>query len=66
MLALVPPLATQLVFGQLVPEGAHGRLLALVAGLVGVAVAASLFEIARGIALLRTRVRLGNALQMAL
>ena len=66
LLALVPPLATQLIFGQIVPEGDHDRLLALVAGLVGVAVAASLFEIGRGIALLRTRVRLGNALQMAL
>ena len=66
MLALVPPLATQLVFGHIVPEGDHDRLLALVAGLVGVAFAASLFEIGRGIALLRTRVRLGNALQMAL
>jgi NHLM bacteriocin system ABC transporter ATP-binding protein len=66
LLALVPPLATQLVFGQIVPEGDHDRLLALVAGLVGVACAASLFEIGRGIALLRTRVRLGNALQMAL
>ena len=65
VLALVPPLATQLVFGQIVPE-VPGRLLALVAELVGVAVAASLFEIARGIALLRARVRLGNALQMAL
>ena len=66
MLALVPPLATQLVFGHIVPEGAYGRLLALVAGLVGVAFAASLFEVGRGIALLRTRVRLGNTLQMAL
>ena len=66
LLALVPPLATQLVFGHIVPEGAYGRLLALVAGLVGVAFAASLFEVGRGIALLRTRVRLGNTLQMAL
>jgi NHLM bacteriocin system ABC transporter ATP-binding protein len=66
LLALIPPLATQLVFGQIVPEGDHDRLLALVAGLIGVAFAASLFEIGRGIALLRTRVRLGNALQMAL
>ena len=66
MLALVPPLATQLVFGHIVPEGAYGRLLALVAGLVGVAFAASLFEVGRGIALLRTRVRVGNTLQMAL
>ena len=40
LLALVPPLATQLVFGQIVPEGDHDRLLALVAGLVGVAFAA--------------------------
>ena len=47
-------------------KATYGRLLALVAGLVGVAIAASLFEIARGIALLRTRVRVGNALQMAL
>ncbi len=66
LLALIPPLATQLVFGRIVPEGDHARLWALVAGLVGVAIAASLFEVARGIALLRTRVRLGNALQMAL
>jgi NHLM bacteriocin system ABC transporter ATP-binding protein len=66
LLALVPPLATQLVFGQIVPKGDHDRLLALVAGLVGVAFAAFLFEIGRGIALLRTRVRVGNALQMAL
>ena len=65
-LALVPPLATQIMFGQIVPEGAYSRLLALVAGLLGVAFAASLFEVGRGIALLRTRVRLGNALQMAL
>ena len=67
LLALVPPLATQLVFGQIVPEGDHDRLLALVAGLVGVAFAASLFEIGRGIALLRAPgCGVGNALQMAL
>lgn len=66
LLALIPPLATQLVFGQIVPEGDDARLLALVAALIGVAIAAALFEIARGIALLRSRVRLGNALQMAL
>ncbi|HET8927428.1 MAG TPA: NHLP bacteriocin export ABC transporter permease/ATPase subunit [Microbacterium sp.] len=66
VLALVPPLATQAVFGRIVPEGDSGRLIAVVAGLIGVGLAAALFEIARGIALLRTRVRLGNALQMAL
>ena len=66
LLALIPPLATQTVFGQIVPEGDDERLLVLTAGLVGVAVAAALFEIARGIALLRARVRVGNALQMAL
>ena len=66
VLGLIPPLATRLVFGQIVPEGDQDRLVALAAGLVGLAFAASLFEIARGIALLRIRVRLGNALQMAL
>ena len=66
VLALIPPLATQTVFGEIVPEGDQARLVALVAGLIGIAIAAALFEIARGIALLRARVRVGNALQMAL
>jgi NHLM bacteriocin system ABC transporter ATP-binding protein len=66
VLGLIAPLATRLVFGQIVPEGDMDRLVALAAGLIGLALAATLFEIARGIALLRIRMRLGNALQMAL
>ena len=66
LLALVAPLATGVVFGQIVPQGDVNRLLALIAGLVAVALAAALFEVARGVALLRARVRTSNALQSAL
>lgn len=66
VLALVPPLATQVVFGQIVPRADYGRLMALVAGLVGVAIATALLEAARGIALLRSTVRSDGTQQMAL
>ncbi len=66
LLALVAPLATRVVFGQIVPQGDDARLIPLIVGLVAVALAAALFEIARGVALVRARVRTSNALQSAL
>ena len=66
LLGLIPPLATRTVFAEIVPRADYGRLAALTAGLVGVAIASVLFEVVRGAALLRTRGRADDATQLAL
>ena len=66
LIALVPPLATSLVFGQIVPQHQTERLAALAAALVGLAIGSFFLQLARGVALLRARTTMDHALQLGL
>ncbi len=66
LIALVPPLATSLVFGQIVPQHQNDRLAALAAALVGLAIGSFFLQLARGVALLRARTTMDHALQLGL
>ena len=61
LIALVPPLATSLVFGQIVPQHQTERLAALAAALVGLAIGSFFLQLARGVALLRARTTMDHA-----
>jgi ATP-binding cassette subfamily C protein len=64
--ALVPPLATSLVFGEIVPQHQTQRLVALAAALVGIAFGSLVLQVGRAIALLRVRTRTDHAMQLAI
>ena len=66
LLALVPPLATQVVFAEIVPRDDIGRLWAVIVGIVGVAIASAMFELVRGAAMVRIRGRGEHTVQMGL
>ena len=65
LLGVVGPVATGLVFDAVIPGAERGQLLYVVAALLTTAVCATLFEIARGLGLLRLEGRTGAALQAA-
>jgi NHLM bacteriocin system ABC transporter ATP-binding protein len=65
-LASVAPVAAGLMFETAIPDGDRGAILALVAGLIAAAVGAGVFDLVKGIALLRIETRLEARLQPAL
>ncbi len=66
VLASVAPVAAGLMFESAIPDGERGAILALVAGLIAAAVGAGVFDLVKGIALLRIETRLEARLQPAL
>jgi ATP-binding cassette subfamily C protein len=65
LLGLVLPLVTGLVFDAVIPGAQRTQLAYLVGGLLVSAAAVGLFDLARGLGLLRLEGRLGAALQAA-
>src|SRR5262249_37731833 len=65
-LGLLAPLATEWIFGVLIPERRRGLLLQVALALILAALAAAAFQVTRGIALLRTATMLDLAVQAAL
>lgn len=63
LLGLLTPVATGIIFDAVIPEAAHNHLIQVGLILVSTAVAISVFEITRGIALLRTESRMDAAIQ---
>src|SRR6185312_15253547 len=51
------------LFGEVIPDEAHGQLLLITLGLVVAALAATGFQITRGFAILRLQGRVGAAIQ---
>jgi ATP-binding cassette subfamily C protein len=66
LLALLPPLLTRRVVTASIPEASFTELRSIVAALVVAAVAAGLFQIVRGLALLRIQGKMEASLQAAL
>jgi ATP-binding cassette subfamily C protein len=66
LVAAAIPLATGVLFGQIIPGAAHGQLLQITLGLIAAALAGAGFQITRGFALLRLEGRLGAAIQAAI
>lgn len=66
LLGLLTPVITGVIFGRLVPSGERDQLLLMGAVLVVSALATALFQMVRGIALLRIEGRSDSALQAAL
>lgn len=66
LLALVVPLATGIIFDRVVPEAARNELFVIGLVLLTIAVASALFQILRGIALLRVEGKTTAALQAAM
>ena len=65
-LALVPPLATRIVFDSVIPSNEAGEALVVGTGLFIAATSVALFNLVQGIALLRIEGRLDLRLQSAL
>lgn len=65
VLSTLPAIATAAVFDSLVPSGARGALVQLTLGLFGVGLAAAVFGLTRGLALLRIEGRMDQTLQAA-
>jgi ATP-binding cassette subfamily C protein len=65
MLALVVPIASGLIFGSLIPRAEQDQLVQLALVLMVAAVAGALFQLGRGIALLRLETRIDASLQAA-
>jgi len=63
--SLMVPLATSIIFGQVVPGNERERLLALVSGLALIAVGVALGSTARSVAFLRIRTRFDSSAQPA-
>lgn len=66
MLGLALPAVTGKMFNDVIPTGAFGNALTLFGALVAVAVAASAFELARALALIRVEGRSNAVLQAAI
>ncbi|MBZ0283976.1 MAG: NHLP bacteriocin export ABC transporter permease/ATPase subunit [Anaerolineae bacterium] len=65
LLNLLPPLAIGRIFDDIIPNGDQSLLFLLAAVLVASAVAAALFQITRGIAILRIESKLDSSVQAA-
>jgi NHLM bacteriocin system ABC transporter ATP-binding protein len=63
LLGLLPPLITAGVFDVIIPESNHPRLLLMVLVLAVSTLASTLFQLARGIAVLRLEARMDNTVQ---
>jgi NHLM bacteriocin system ABC transporter ATP-binding protein len=66
LLSLLVPLMTGLLFDNIIPEAQAGQLLQLASLLVVGALASFLFDITRGIGMLRVEGRIDNSIQAAL
>lgn len=66
LLGLLPPIITGQIFGDIIPEAARSRLFQMVVILLSCAVGTTLFEVTKGIALMRIEGRTDAALQSAL
>ncbi|GJG89786.1 NHLP family bacteriocin export ABC transporter permease/ATPase subunit [Gemmatimonadetes bacterium T265] len=66
LLGLLPPVVTGALFNDVIPSAQRGQLVQLTAVLVVCAVATSLFETTRAVALLRVEGRMSNAVQSAI
>ncbi|PYR74196.1 MAG: NHLP bacteriocin export ABC transporter permease/ATPase subunit [Acidobacteria bacterium] len=64
-LALVPPIATAYLFNTVIPGAERTDLVQIMAILAVCALCTALFNVARGIALLRVEARMGSAIQAA-
>ena len=65
VIAMFTPIATGVIFGDIIPAGDHQRIIAIAIALAGAALGSSLFEIARSLAVLRVEARLDSSLQSA-
>jgi ATP-binding cassette subfamily C protein len=63
LLALVTPIATGIVFDTIIPSAERNQLLQLTAILAVMAVGSALFQLTRGIAVLRIETKMGAAVQ---
>jgi ATP-binding cassette subfamily C protein len=66
LLNLLTPIVSGLIFNDIIPEADHGQLLQIMIALFACAAATALFQITRGIALLRVESRLDANIQTAL
>ncbi len=64
--AVVPPLATQFIISTTIPAGATNQALLIGGAVVGIGVAAALFQMVQGIAMLRIEGRIDQRLQPAM
>jgi NHLM bacteriocin system ABC transporter ATP-binding protein len=65
LLSLLVPVATGMIFNDVIPGAARGQLLQLTVVLVAIAVATGMFAIATSVALIRVDTRMGSAVQAA-
>jgi ATP-binding cassette subfamily C protein len=65
LLGMIPPVATGIVFDSLIPGAQRSQLLEMTMILVVCAVSVALFQVVRGVALLRIEGKMGNAVQCA-
>lgn len=65
LLGMVPPIATGVVFNTFIPGAQRSQLLQMTLVLLVCACSVAMFEITRGIALLRIEGKMGNAVQSA-
>lgn len=63
LLGLLTPIATGIVFDTIIPEAAHSHLIQVALILLTTAIAISVFEITRGIALLRSEAKADSSIQ---
>ena len=66
LMGLVTPMLTRTIFNDIIPGAERGRLLQVVAILLGFTVASLLFEVAKSIAMLRAKARTDHNLETAL
>ena len=65
LLGMIPPMATGVVFNTFIPGAQRSQLLQMTIILLVCALSVAMFEIVRGVALLRIEGRMGNAVQCA-
>ena len=66
LMGLVTPMLTRTIFNDIIPGAERGRLMQVVAILLGFTVASLLFEVAKSIAMLRAKSRTDHNLETAL
>ena len=66
LISLIPPMATDVIFSEIIPGAQRGRLVHMVILLAGLTLATALFELCRNIGLLRVEQRLHYVLESGL
>lgn len=66
LVALLPPIATSIVFGRLIPQSEEANLLMLAVVLVLTAISSALFQIVRSVAITRVEARIDASIQPAI